>query len=493
MQLDRYAAQLRAAEPADWLHCVVGLCAQVADALQYAHGQGVVHRDIKPGNVLVRADGTAVVTDFGLARAEGLPSLTQAGEFAGTPNYVSPEQARGAEEVDARSDVFSLGVTMYELLTGELPFAGDSTATVLDRILRAEPRSPSRVAKDLPRDLDAVVMQALAKDPRHRYQGAGALADDLRRFLAHRPVQARPVRAPQRLWRWIRREPAKAALAAAVVAAAGLGIYVAGTSGAVVRGHEQLLAEELEERILAATIAPHTVGGRSREELMAELRSVAPDEPLVAILLALSRADARERLAQLDAFLARHAAVPAVARVRAHCAGSQDPLPPPGDALDHFVAGEIAMVRWAAGDRDAGREALQHMQRAVAMSPRPRSQFLIGLNRAGRAVGDMDVVRTAADALVRLWPQSAAAHCHRAMAWVGADGGLARAEAQRSLELERDNFLGLMVLSQVAGHEGDAGLAEALMEKARRLHPRQASFLGGAPHVGGSQGGPAGK
>src|SRR5205807_3605051 len=168
---------------------VVSYISQVADALSYAHSQGVVHRDIKPGNLLFHQDGRLLLSDFGIVRLKtvpGLTALTTAGSFIGTAEYASPEQI-GAGEVDFRSDIYSLGVILYELLTGNVPFAGSNPFAVMTKHLN-DPVPPIRkVRPDLPPAVESVVMKALAKNPADRYQSATDLANDLQAALSPAP------------------------------------------------------------------------------------------------------------------------------------------------------------------------------------------------------------------------------------------------------------------------------------------------------------------
>lgn len=201
-----------------------GWIADLADALAHAHRHGVIHRDVKPSNILLDADGQPRLTDFGLAHrdvADG--TATEEGQILGTPAYMAPEQARGeVGRIDARTDVYGLGTVLYELLTGELPFHGNNRM-LLRQVLEEEPRPPRRINDEVPRDLETVCLKAMAKEPAERYAGAAEFADDLRRFLQGQPVRARPVGPLGRLVRWSRRRPALAGLSAALllVAAAG--------------------------------------------------------------------------------------------------------------------------------------------------------------------------------------------------------------------------------------------------------------------------------
>jgi beta-lactam-binding protein with PASTA domain/predicted Ser/Thr protein kinase len=183
---------------------------QILSALRFAHRHGIVHRDIKPHNVLVDGEGRVKVTDFGIARA-GASQMTEAGSIVGTAQYLSPEQARGAN-VDQRSDLYSLGVVLYELLTGEAPFEGDTPVEIAMKHLSAVPDPPSSHRPDLPRELDLVVMRALAKDPDDRYQSAEEMEADLERVARGAPVAAATEESATQV---MRVPPAAAAAAAA--------------------------------------------------------------------------------------------------------------------------------------------------------------------------------------------------------------------------------------------------------------------------------------
>jgi len=227
------------------------LVAAVADALQYAHERGVVHRDVKPSNIMIGDDGKPCVMDFGLAKREaGEITMTIEGQVLGTPAYMSPEQARGeGHSVDGRGDVYSLGVVLYELLTGELPFRG-TQRMLLHQVLHDEPRPPRRLNDSIPRDLNTICLKCLRKEAARRYESAAALADDLRRFLAGRPIVARPVGRLERAARWVRRNPVLAGMTAVVVLA-----LLAGTGVSTGFGIAERQQAELAKKNEAAAIA----------------------------------------------------------------------------------------------------------------------------------------------------------------------------------------------------------------------------------------------
>ncbi len=241
---------------------------QIAGALGYAHQKGVLHRDVKPANIwLLRNPGGAttvpagavteatwhvhaLLLDFGLARlldkgvaqttaTEGVGgwlTLTESGQLLGTPVYMSPEQVRGAHDVDGRADIYSLGATLYHALTGRPPFTGQTLTYLLDAVRKDDPIPPRRLNPAVPKDLDTLCLACLAKDPSRRYKTAEELAEDCRRFLAGEPLVARPPGPAERGVRWARRRPIRAAiLAAAIIIGAGVGFRYLGPARMTVR------------------------------------------------------------------------------------------------------------------------------------------------------------------------------------------------------------------------------------------------------------------
>ncbi len=298
------------------------LCADVASALAAAHRVGVVHRDVKPGNVMIHPDGRPVVVDFGLARDERSTQLTRSGEQLGTPSYMAPEQARGSRSIDARADVYGLGAVLYELLALEPPFRGGSAAEIAARILSEEPSFVQKRNPNVPPALAAIVHRCLQKDPDARYPAMESLEADLRAFLAGERIAAKLPSSLARAHAFVqRRRNALLASAAASVAAVAIAVFagVVDDRGDVRDGERALRearvalveagdpdrARDLYERAAALTKQREKVGEQRRRDFAEAFESLYAKEGGLAALRRFSLVfDEREK-AELGPMLER--------------------------------------------------------------------------------------------------------------------------------------------------------------------------------------------
>ena len=212
-----------ASEPKTWRgrfngSSLLEIAEATARALHFAHEQGIIHRDVKPSNILVDLDGRPQLLDFGVAKINEGETLTQSGNMMGTLPYMAPEQVEPRGEVDRRCDVYGMGVTLYECLTGHRPFAGASSEAILFQIITRDPPSPQRYAPEISKDLATIVLKCLEKDPARRYPTCEALAEDIARLRSHRQINARPVGAGGRVLRWAQRNRIFAGLVLLVLA-----------------------------------------------------------------------------------------------------------------------------------------------------------------------------------------------------------------------------------------------------------------------------------
>lgn len=228
---------------------IARLIIQACEAVEFAHSHQIIHRDIKPGNIIVAGGDKVVITDFGLARQEKAATLTESGALVGTPIYMSPEQIiarRGS--VDARTDIYSMGVTLYQLLTGNPPFKGDSTQEILNKILEEDPPPPHRERFKVPRALSVITLKAMEKEADSRFQSAADMSEELKRFLKGESIKSRPTGLITKMGKRIRKHKVISALAAAtVILALAFGTYFVRASQEIQESHEkqtQLMAEQ---------------------------------------------------------------------------------------------------------------------------------------------------------------------------------------------------------------------------------------------------------
>jgi WD40 repeat protein len=235
------AQRLRAPFPVLAPRQAARLVATVARAVHHAHQRGVLHRDLKPGNILLDAAGTPYVADFGLAKRSAAvgATLTESTAVGGTPRYMAPEQTAASKGLTTAADVWALGVILYELLSGRHPFDSDDLVDLIRQVREQEPIRPRALNPRVDRDLETVCLRCLEKEPAKRYESAAALADDLERWQRGEPIEARPAGRAGRLWRWCRRNPALAALTAAVAVSLVAGTVTATCLAVLADGHRR--------------------------------------------------------------------------------------------------------------------------------------------------------------------------------------------------------------------------------------------------------------
>ena len=433
----------------------VGL--QAAQGLAYAHARGVIHRDVKPSNLLLDTTGVVWITDFGLAKAEE-DGLTQTGDILGTFRYMAPERFRG--EGDARVDVYALGLTLYELLTLRPAFDSADRLRLVEQIKGEEPIRPRLLDPRIPRDLETIVLKAMEKDADRRYPNAEALAEDLRRFLADEPIRARRASAAERTARWARRNPAIAALGAVLT-----GVLILATVGSLLAaGRMAVLAENRQKAMEGEKLArqaaqrdqraaeaarAHEAGlreqaDRARRQVEAALKDARDQRSRAEANFARSRAAVDDYLTKVSE--SQLLKVPGLQPLRGELLQSalgfyQEFLRERGD--DPTIRAGLASAQLRAGRilGDLGRfvearRALEQAQRLyqelTRLDPTDR-EALLGLAESHLAAGSYRESIAAGEALLRLDPADARGQRCLAAAYNGAafqGGGSNVAQAQ---------------------------------------------------------------
>jgi len=450
--LARRIAGSRLASSREAVFSTVRLLEEAARAVHAAHEQGLIHRDVKPGNIMVTGEGVPVILDFGLARDELLEgrTLTRTGDPLGTPAYMSPEQVSGDRtQLDRRTDVYSLGATLYESLTLETPFRSPTREGLYRAILTREPADPRRLNPALPRDLKVVLETALEKDPDRRYATALAFAEDLKAVQEGKPVAAKPISAVGRGLRWARREPARAGLLLVLLvgipALAGLGGFLLANLESMRRGAALAREERIERHLEAGFAKIMDIPSMALAPFERALQEKSDCAEAVAGL-AISLAYGTDKQAALE-YLDRHAAlsetIPSLKRIRAmvlrdlgreqEALTLEDAVGPPHQPLEFYLLGVTKYVR---GHREinsqgrlAGQEtfsrAMALFEKAIHYSDRARALYFYAWAAAAGYARNEAVVREAADILRRRWPGLPSTWVHVGQALMGVDPGAA--------------------------------------------------------------------
>jgi tetratricopeptide (TPR) repeat protein len=370
--------------------------AEVADALDYAHNQGVIHRDMKPSNLLLSPAGRLSINDFGLARMLEQPGMTMTGEFVGSPLYMSPEQiTAGRAPLDHRTDIYSLGATLYELLTLQPPFPGVRRDQIIAQIIGKEPKPPRWHNKRIPLDLETICLKAMEKDPDRRYQTAGQMAEDLRRFVNRFAISAKRAGPVARAVKWVRRRPAVAGLIGAVVVVSVIAGVLAYRSHHIAERAElaEATARAAEgQRALDQALIEALSGHYDRVEPWLEKAEVCDVEPgrirVLRGLAAVERGDVDAAVhelelavQQLPESLGAHALL-CRAYFEAGRMGDALKLDEIVESLEPVTPEDYLYGAWASGDHPERAE--RWYEHLAANHPSPAVHYLYGLHLTGK-------------------------------------------------------------------------------------------------------------
>ena len=392
-------------------HAAAQLVATVARAVHHAHQRGVLHRDLKPGNILIDADGEPHISDFGLAkRVEGDQHSSQSGSIVGTPSYMAPEQAAGKKGLTVAVDVYSLGAIFYEMLTGRPPHQGETPLDTLLLVLKREPLPPRSLNPDLDRDLETICLKCLHKEPERRYPNAQALAEDLERFLGGKPIEARPVGSVERAVKWARRNVVVSTLTAAMVLALVAGIVV--SSIFAVSARREALGAYVE-KIRADQQALEAELAKKAEEVV---RKLAEDEKQAADL-ARKQAEKEKQTADFArkraeeekqaADRARQASKNALAQAKKEFYRSESL-----HYIDHLVAAEKAIQEYDLGSAqlqlDECRWDMRNLEHAYLRKQLARQATNLvghtrGVNCLALSSGGTQLYSGSQDGTIRVW------------------------------------------------------------------------------------------
>jgi serine/threonine protein kinase/predicted Zn-dependent protease len=466
-----------------WFDAVAKLIAEVADALEYAHGRGVIHRDIKPANLMLSSDGKLCVTDFGLARVAQEPGMTVSGSLMGTPAYMSPEQiAVGRVKLDHRTDIYSLGAVLYEMLSHRRPFPGESREEVLSGILTKDPRPPRRFNPRIPLDLETICLKAMEKDPDKRYATAGEFANDLRQYLQHGLIAARRAGIAKRTWKSIRRHPVIATVTVGAIIVAALAIFagkswtgmrqadigrlISDARHQVTRGEyreamaavEKILAsdpENLDARLIRARVHLHQ---RHYVDSVEAAREVLQHEP--------DHWEAHALIAGAAGWGDLHS-VP----VEEHRRVAEERAPDTADA--DYLRGLLAEKTWGQErDRGDSQEAIRWLTKALDKDPghalalEVRSDAYVSLKDFPSALADAERLIAARSRSVEGYAQRG--YVLRAMHDL--DGALQA--ANRVIEIDPEAPIGYLRKGIVGSERGNRAEYIANLSKAIELDPR---------------------